>query len=124
VNDSINPEDHELIEPTRESQQGGGLAGHALSTGACGGRGTSRHAMTVHVFMLYGVPCGQCRLPAHSIEVYPNGVRTSHNDWRKRPCDSLRNRTQASGQARLRVADPQGDSAPVRTLVSVDRKVS
>jgi hypothetical protein len=80
--------------------------------------------VTVHVFMLYGVPCGQCGLPAHSIEVYPNGVRTSHNDWRKRPCDSLRNRAPASGQTRLRVADSQGDSAPVGAPTWADRKVS
>jgi hypothetical protein len=124
VNDSIDPEDHELIESTPEGQQSRGLAGHTRSTGACGRRGTSRQVMTIHVFMLYGVPCGQCGLPAHSIEVFPNGVRTSHNDWRKRPCDSLRNRAQASGPVRLRIADPQGDSAPARTPVSTDRKVS
>jgi hypothetical protein len=38
---------------------------------------------------LYGLPCGLCGLPAHHSEVFPNGVRTVHMDWRKRPCDAV-----------------------------------
>jgi hypothetical protein len=81
--------------------------------------------VTVRIFMLYGVPCGQCGLPAHSMEVYPNGVRTAHADSRKRPCDSPRTALKPPGR-RSGSESPSlhGDSAPIRTPVSADRKVS
>lgn len=79
--------------------------------------------MTANYFMLYGVPCGRCGLPAHHIEVYPNGVRTAHIDWRKRPCDLTRSRTQTTGPARFGIADPQGDPAPVWSLQQTERTV-
>lgn len=43
--------------------------------------------VTPTYFMMYGLPCGLCGLPAQHIEVNPNGVRTAHVDPRKRPCD-------------------------------------
>lgn len=56
-------------------------------------------------FEMYGIPCGQCELPAHHIEVYPNGVRTAHMDQRKRPCDSVR--SAASNQPDRRGSEPR-----------------
>lgn len=91
----------------------------------CGRRGTLEPSVTVRIFMLYGVPCGLCGLPAHSIEVYPNGVRTAHNDSRKRPCDSPRTALKPPDRRNgSESPSPHGGSAPVRPLVSTDRKVS
>jgi hypothetical protein len=77
--------------------------------------------VTVRIFMLYGVPCGLCGLPAHSIEVYPNGVRTAHNDSRKRPCDSPRTGLKPPDRRNGSEPPPQG---AVRTSSPTDRKVS
>lgn len=58
----------------------------------------------VLVFAQHGVPCGMCGLPAHHIEVYPNGIRTEHMDRQKRPCDSLR--SAATNQPDRRGSEP------------------
>jgi hypothetical protein len=81
-------------------------------------RATCRH------FDMHGVPCGACGSPAHHMEVYPNGVRTVHIDSRKRPCDSVHSALKPPEQRVSRSLIPQGDSAPVRTPVPTDRKVS
>lgn len=76
--------------------------------------------MTAQFFMLYGVLCGRCSLPAHHIEVYPNGVRTVHVDWQKRPCDAVHSALKPPDRRVSEPPDPQGgfesldDSAPVR----------
>jgi hypothetical protein len=86
--------------------------------------------MTARFFMLYGVPCGQCSLPARHIEVYPNGVRTVHVDSRKRPCDSVHSALKPPDRRVSESLDPQGgsesldDSTPVRNPPPIDRKVS
>lgn len=108
----------------------GGLAKHARFAGVCGHRGTPEPAVTVGYFMLYGVLCGQCGLPGHHIEVYPNGVRTAHVDWRKRPCDSARSALKPPDRRVSESLTPQGDSeslddsAPVRTRPPTDRPES
>jgi len=45
-------------------------------------------AMISRYVELYGLPCGLFGRPASHSEVFPNGVRTAHLEWRKRPCDS------------------------------------
>lgn len=81
--------------------------------------------MTAVFFILYGVPCGQCGLPAHHVEVYPNGVRTAHNDWRKRPCDSPRTAlVSPDRRAGSESPAPQSGSAPVRASSPIERKMS
>jgi hypothetical protein len=86
--------------------------------------------VTATYFMLYGLPCGRCGLPAHHIEVYPNGVRTSHVDGRKRPCDLTHAALKSPDWRVAESPTPQGDSesradsAPVRTPPPTDQKVS
>jgi hypothetical protein len=72
----------------------------------------------IGVFLLHGLECGICGLPAHG------SVRTTHMDERKRPCHSVGS---APKQPDRRGGEPPVDlprraPAPVRSPAWRDRR--
>lgn len=40
-------------------------------------------------WLLYGMPCDRCQLPAHHAELYPRGIRVVHQNRHLPPCDTV-----------------------------------